>query len=122
MRGRFAKNDEFGEHHRNSYNTHEEDTDEDVKSMHVRTKKKTPLLVSIFSHQRLEIIKHERQFPTHSIPWVSAFQKVKRKKDKNCYLMRVQVKEEEKLDSSDIFAHISGLNSFRCNYPIQSWI
>ncbi|KAF5768178.1 putative transcription factor C2C2-CO-like family [Helianthus annuus] len=68
VRGRFAKNDEFGEHHRNSCNTHEEDTDEDVKSMHV------------------------------------------------------MVKEEEKLDSSDIFAHISGLNSFRCNYPIQSWI
>ncbi|KAI3798085.1 hypothetical protein L1987_33354 [Smallanthus sonchifolius] len=64
VRGRFAKNDEFGEHHRNTCNTHEEDTDEDVKSMH----------------------------------------------------------EEEKLDSSDIFAHISGLNSFRCNYPIQSWI
>ncbi|KAI7746005.1 hypothetical protein M8C21_019000 [Ambrosia artemisiifolia] len=38
VRGRFAKNDEFGEHHRNSCNTHEEDTDEDVKSMHVRTK------------------------------------------------------------------------------------
>ncbi|KAK1421084.1 hypothetical protein QVD17_23174 [Tagetes erecta] len=33
VRGRFAKNEEFGEHHRNS--THEEDTDEDVKSMHV---------------------------------------------------------------------------------------
>ncbi|KAK1411247.1 hypothetical protein QVD17_37794 [Tagetes erecta] len=68
VRGRFAKNDEFGEHHRNTCNTHEEDTDEDVKSMHM------------------------------------------------------MVKEEEKLDSSDIFAHISGLNSFRCNYPIQSWI
>ncbi|KAI3776283.1 hypothetical protein L1987_46058 [Smallanthus sonchifolius] len=68
VRGRFAKNEEFGDHHRNNCNTHEEDTDEDVKSMHV------------------------------------------------------VVKEEEKLDSSDIFAHISGLNSFRCNYPIQSWI
>ncbi|XP_071736314.1 uncharacterized protein [Rutidosis leptorrhynchoides] len=66
VRGRFAKNDEFGEHH--IRNPHEEDTDEDVKSMHV------------------------------------------------------VVKEEEKLDSSDIFAHISGMNSFRCNYPIQSWI
>ncbi|KAL4578491.1 hypothetical protein LXL04_014614 [Taraxacum kok-saghyz] len=31
VRGRFAKNDEFGEHHRNTCNTHEEDTDEDVK-------------------------------------------------------------------------------------------
>ncbi|XP_030534004.1 uncharacterized protein LOC115743389 isoform X2 [Rhodamnia argentea] len=35
----------------------------------------------------------------------------------------VAVKEEEEvMDSSDIFAHISGLNSFKCNYPIQSWI
>ncbi|KAI6694093.1 hypothetical protein NL676_021803 [Syzygium grande] len=34
----------------------------------------------------------------------------------------VAVKEEEVMDSSDIFAHISGLNSFKCNYPIQSWI
>nr|GEW03520.1 putative CCT motif family protein [Tanacetum cinerariifolium] len=67
VRGRFAKNDEFGEHHRNNSNTHEEDTDEDVKSMHL------------------------------------------------------VVKEEEKLDSSDIFVHISGLNSL-CNYPIQSWM
>lgn len=30
--------------------------------------------------------------------------------------------KEEVMDSSDIFAHISGLNSFKCNYPIQSWI
>ncbi|XP_071709402.1 uncharacterized protein [Rutidosis leptorrhynchoides] len=66
VRGRFAKNDEFGEHH--IRNPHEEDTEEDVKSMHV------------------------------------------------------VVKEEDKLDASDIFAHISGMNSFRCNYPIQSWI
>ncbi|KAK6122799.1 hypothetical protein DH2020_043461 [Rehmannia glutinosa] len=29
------------------------------------------------------------------------------------------VKEEEDMDSSEIFAHI---NSFKCNYPIQSWI
>ncbi|KAL3828292.1 hypothetical protein ACJIZ3_017094 [Penstemon smallii] len=35
---------------------------------------------------------------------------------------KVVVKEEEDLDSSDIFAHISGVNSFKCNYPIQSWI
>ncbi|CAH8300724.1 unnamed protein product [Eruca vesicaria subsp. sativa] len=35
----------------------------------------------------------------------------------------VGVKEEEQLvDSSDIFSHISGVNSFKCNYPIQSWI
>ncbi|GFY82800.1 CCT motif family protein [Actinidia rufa] len=36
---------------------------------------------------------------------------------------QVVVKEEEEMvDSSDIFAHISGVNSFKCNYPIQSWI
>ncbi|KAK6914151.1 hypothetical protein RJ641_021472 [Dillenia turbinata] len=35
----------------------------------------------------------------------------------------VIVKEEEEMvDSSDIFAHISGVNSFKCTYPIQSWI
>ncbi|KAL0551254.1 hypothetical protein IC582_010340 [Cucumis melo] len=35
---------------------------------------------------------------------------------------RVVVKEEDSMiDSSDIFAHISGVNSFKCNYPIQSW-
>ncbi|XP_023000506.1 zinc finger protein HD1-like isoform X2 [Cucurbita maxima] len=35
----------------------------------------------------------------------------------------VVVKEEDSLvDSSDIFAHITGVNSFKCNYPIQSWI
>ncbi|XP_022138731.1 uncharacterized protein LOC111009824 [Momordica charantia] len=35
----------------------------------------------------------------------------------------VVVKEEDSMvDSSDIFAHISGVNSFKCNYPIQSWI
>ncbi|KAL3812426.1 hypothetical protein ACJIZ3_013694 [Penstemon smallii] len=35
---------------------------------------------------------------------------------------KVVVKEEDDIDSSDIFAHISGVNSFKCNYPIQSWI
>ncbi|XP_047309053.1 zinc finger protein HD1-like [Impatiens glandulifera] len=35
----------------------------------------------------------------------------------------VAVKEEEDMvDSSDIFAHISGVNSLKCNYSIQSWI
>ncbi|XP_011073716.1 uncharacterized protein LOC105158605 [Sesamum indicum] len=33
-----------------------------------------------------------------------------------------KVKEEEEIEGSDIFAHISGVNSFKCNYPIQSWI
>ncbi|KAI8009301.1 hypothetical protein LOK49_LG06G02602 [Camellia lanceoleosa] len=37
--------------------------------------------------------------------------------------LQVVVKEEEYMvDSSDIFAHISGVNSFKCNYSIQSWI
>ncbi|XP_022849575.1 uncharacterized protein LOC111371681 isoform X2 [Olea europaea var. sylvestris] len=38
------------------------------------------------------------------------------------YQDKVMVKEEDMVDSSDIFAHISGVNSFKCNYPIQSWI
>ncbi|KAK9288751.1 hypothetical protein L1049_017215 [Liquidambar formosana] len=64
VRGRFAKNDDFGETHRTTCSNHEDDDDEDAP-----------------------------------------------------------VKEEEDLvDSSDIFAHISGVNSFKCNYPIQSWI
>lgn len=64
VRGRFAKNDDFGETHRPACSNHEEDDDDE------------PV-----------------------------------------------VKEEEDLvDSSDIFAHISGVNSFKCNYPIQSWI
>ncbi|XP_042492913.1 uncharacterized protein LOC122072614 [Macadamia integrifolia] len=64
VRGRFAKNDEFGEAARTSYSTHEDEDDEEVP-----------------------------------------------------------VKEEEEMvDSSDIFAHISGVNSFKCNFPIQSWI
>ncbi|KAI3823066.1 hypothetical protein L1987_04492 [Smallanthus sonchifolius] len=64
VRGRFAKNDEFGENNRS--NGHEE---EDAKSFHVVVKE-----------------------------------------------------EDENFESSDIFAHISGVNSFKCNYPIQSWI
>jgi len=31
------------------------------------------------------------------------------------------MKEEDVIDS-DIFAHVSGVNSFECNYSIQSWI
>ncbi|BFG14211.1 hypothetical protein CerSpe_004850 [Prunus speciosa] len=64
VRGRFAKNDDFGETHRPACSNHEDDEDDEVV-----------------------------------------------------------VKEEEDLvDSSDIFAHISGVNSFKCSYPIQSWI
>lgn len=38
------------------------------------------------------------------------------------FVLQVVVKEEDSMvDSSDIFAHISGVNSFKCNYPIQSW-
>ncbi|CAD5170686.1 unnamed protein product [Musa acuminata subsp. malaccensis] len=32
------------------------------------------------------------------------------------------VKEEDILDSSDILAHISGVNSFKYNYTLESWI
>ncbi|XP_059448443.1 two-component response regulator-like APRR7 isoform X2 [Corylus avellana] len=64
VRGRFAKNDDFGEVPRPACSNHEEDDDDEVV-----------------------------------------------------------VKEEEDLvDSSDIFSHISGVNSFKCNFPIQSWI
>ncbi|TYI05993.1 hypothetical protein ES332_A10G127700v1 [Gossypium tomentosum] len=65
VRGRFAKNDEFGDTHRQACSNPEEEYDDE----------------------------------------------------------QVVVKEEEDMvDSSDIFAHISGVNSFKCNYPIQSWI
>ncbi|KAM7466399.1 hypothetical protein LguiB_013961 [Lonicera macranthoides] len=69
VRGRFAKNDEFGDTTRTTCSTHEEDTEEDGRSIHV-------------------VVKEEQQM----------------------------------VDPSDIFAHISGMNSFKCNYPIQSWI
>ncbi|KAI3511480.1 hypothetical protein L1887_18634 [Cichorium endivia] len=68
VRGRFAKNDEFGENNRSNSN-HEEDMDENERSFHLVVKD-----------------------------------------------------EEESFESPDIFAHISGLNSLKCNYPIQSWI
>ncbi|KAL9240277.1 hypothetical protein vseg_014515 [Gypsophila vaccaria] len=64
VRGRFAKNDEFGDGHKHINDQHdEEDYDE------------------------------------------------------------VAMKEsDEMVDSSDIFAHISGVNSFKYNYQIQSWM
>ncbi|QCE05128.1 ribonuclease P/MRP protein subunit RPP1 [Vigna unguiculata] len=63
VRGRFAKNDDFGDSHRQGSSNHEEDDEE------------------------------------------------------------ITVKEDDDLvDSSDIFAHISGVNSFKCNYSIQSLI
>ncbi|XP_057429458.1 two-component response regulator-like PRR1 [Lotus japonicus] len=63
VRGRFAKNDDFGETHRPACSSHEEDDEEIV------------------------------------------------------------VKEDDDMvDSSDIFAHISGVNSFKCNYSIHSLI
>ncbi|XP_050220579.1 uncharacterized protein LOC126670794 isoform X2 [Mercurialis annua] len=64
VRGRFAKNDDFGETNRAACSNHEEEDDDGI------------------------IVKEE----------------------------------EEMVDSSDIFAHISGVNSFKCNYSIQSWI
>ncbi|KAK4794519.1 hypothetical protein SAY86_012513 [Trapa natans] len=30
--------------------------------------------------------------------------------------------EDDTVDSSDIFARISRVNSFKCSYPVQSWI
>ncbi|CAN1279108.1 Zinc finger protein CONSTANS-LIKE 3 [Linum perenne] len=64
VRGRFAKNDDFGESNRAASGIHEDDDDGEVA-----------------------------------------------------------VKEEEEMvNSADIFAHISGVNSFKCNYSIQSWI
>ncbi|XP_021670877.2 two-component response regulator-like PRR73 isoform X2 [Hevea brasiliensis] len=63
VRGRFAKNDDYGETNRAACSNHEEDDD------------------------------------------------------------NIIVKEEEDVvDSADILAHISGVNSFKCNYSIQSWI
>lgn len=64
VRGRFAKNDDFGENHRPSGSNHDDYEDDEV----------------------------------------------------------VVKEEEDMVDSSDIFAHISGVNSFKCSYPIQSWI
>ncbi|PKI33162.1 hypothetical protein CRG98_046450 [Punica granatum] len=64
VRGRFAKNDDFGDTQRPNSSSHEEDDDDEVG-----------------------------------------------------------VKEDDDtMDSSDIFAHISGVNSFKCSYSIQSWI
>lgn len=65
VRGRFAKNDDFGENPRPTCSSnHEEEDDEEV----------------------------------------------------------VVKEEDDMVDSADIFAHISGVNSFKCSYPIQSWI
>ncbi|GMI64156.1 hypothetical protein like AT1G04500 [Hibiscus trionum] len=65
VRGRFAKNDDFGETQRQASSNHEEDDDDD----------------------------------------------------------QVVVKEEEDMvNSSDIFAHINGVNSFKCNYSFHSLI
>ncbi|CAI8603016.1 unnamed protein product [Vicia faba] len=64
VRGRFAKNDDFGEAQRTASGNHEEEDEEEV----------------------------------------------------------VVKEEDDMVDSSDIFAHISGVNSFKCNYSIQSWI
>ncbi|KAK2967905.1 hypothetical protein RJ640_010515 [Escallonia rubra] len=100
VRGRFAKNDEFGEATRTTCSTHEEDTDEDARSLHSYRDR---------AHSRLE---KWSQTGYSLNPTVH-----------NHELRTVVVKEEEDMvDSSDIFAHLSGLNSFKCNYPIQSWI
>ncbi|RWW27771.1 hypothetical protein GW17_00007786 [Ensete ventricosum] len=62
VRGRFAKNDEFGEMTKPSSRNHEMDEEE------------------------------------------------------------VVMKEEDVLDSSDILVHISGMNSFKSNFTLESWI
>ncbi|KAJ8467803.1 hypothetical protein OPV22_030355 [Ensete ventricosum] len=64
VRGRFARNDEFGEITKPSSSNHEFDDDEEV----------------------------------------------------------VVKEEEDILDSSDILAHISGVNSFKYNFTLESWI
>lgn len=64
VRGRFAKNDDFGETTRAACSNHEEDDEDEI----------------------------------------------------------VVKEEEDMVDSADILAHISGVNSFKCNYSIQSWI
>ncbi|XP_068476430.1 uncharacterized protein [Phaseolus vulgaris] len=64
VRGRFAKNDDFGETNRTTSSNHEDDDEDEI------------------------VVKDE----------------------------------DDMVDSSDIFAHISGVNSFKCNYSIQSWI
>ncbi|KVH91007.1 CCT domain-containing protein, partial [Cynara cardunculus var. scolymus] len=52
VRGRFAKNEEFGENNRTTCSNHEEDTDEDVKSIHVVVKEEEDNLESseMFAH------------------------------------------------------------------------
>jgi hypothetical protein len=37
------------------------------------------------------------------------------------FYLQPAMKEEDVTDS-DIFAHTSGVNTFKCNYSIQSWI
>ncbi|KAK7279192.1 hypothetical protein RJT34_24238 [Clitoria ternatea] len=64
VRGRFAKNDDYGESHRQGSTSNHEEDDEEI------------------------IVKEV----------------------------------DDMVDSSDIFAHISGVNSFKCNYSIQSLI
>ncbi|KAJ8513425.1 hypothetical protein OPV22_003859 [Ensete ventricosum] len=34
----------------------------------------------------------------------------------------VAIKEEDILNTSDILAHLTGVNSFKCNYTLESWI
>ncbi|GAA0143666.1 hypothetical protein Leryth_003726 [Lithospermum erythrorhizon] len=45
--------------------------------------------------------------------------------DEECRQMVAVKEEEDMVDTSDIFAHLNGVNSFKCNNsinPIQSWI
>ncbi|RWW83422.1 hypothetical protein BHE74_00008079 [Ensete ventricosum] len=36
--------------------------------------------------------------------------------------IKVAIKEEDILNTSDILAHLTGVNSFKCNYTLESWI
>ncbi|XP_078440183.1 uncharacterized protein LOC144710322 [Wolffia australiana] len=64
VRGRFAKNDDFGETTRTGSRNHEEDDDEDV----------------------------------------------------------TMKEEEDAMVSSELFAHLGAVNSYKCNYTLESWI
>lgn len=93
VRGRFAKNDDFGEAPRASGGHHDEDDEEDVRSdlLPVWDTKCGMQPINFFS-----LLYFPKQMGMKG--------------------------EDELVDSSDILAHISGVNSFKCTFPIQSWI
>lgn len=124
VRGRFAKNDEL-EMNRNAccISNQEEDTDEDVSSNSSSSS-------SPATHVTLIIYPFLIQITLGLM--ISESSSVKAQKPKGMLFsltespisgLQVVVKDEDDMvDSSDIFAHISGVNSFKCNNPLQSWI